>query len=101
MKKSLLIMIAGMLGIGSSSFADEAQAKKLTPFQLTQIAWAIKLLGETKTLSVSENQCVSFDQNILILLEAEGQIQRGGVHPTTVCFGGGPGTVSASEDKTK
>ena len=100
-------MIAGMLGIGSSSFADEAQAKKLTPLQLTQIAWAIKILGETKTLSVSENQCVSFDQDILSLLEAEGQIQRGGVHPTTVCFGGGPGaasasaSASASEAKTK
>lgn len=97
MKKSLLIIITALLGVGPSSFADEAQAKKLTPLQLKQIAWAIRLLGETKTLSVSENQCVSFDQDILSLLEAEGQIQNGDVHPTTVCFGGGPGAASATK----
>ncbi len=97
MKKSLMIIITALLGVGPSSFADEAQAKKLTPLQLKQIAWAIRLLGETKTLSVSENQCVSFDQDILSLLEAEGQIQNGDVHPTTVCFGGGPGAASATK----
>ena len=92
-----MIIITALLGVGPSSFADEAQAKKLTPLQLKQIAWAIRLLGETKTLSVSENQCVSFDQDILSLLEAEGQIQNGDVHPTTVCFGGGPGAASATK----
>lgn len=97
MKKSLMIIITALLGVGPSSFADEAQAKKLTPLQLKQIAWAIRLLGETKTLSVSENQCVSFDQDILSLLETEGQIQKGDVHPTTVCFGGGPGAASATK----
>ena len=97
MKNSLIIIITALLGIGPSSYADEAQAKKLTPLQLKQIAWAIRLLGETKTLSVSENQCVSFDQDILSLLEAEGQIQNGDVHPTTVCFGGGPGAASATK----
>lgn len=97
MKKSLMIIVTALLGIGPSSFASETQAKKLTPLQLKQIAWAIKLLGETKTLSVSENQCVSFDQDILSLLEAEGQIQNGDAHPTTVCFGGGPGAASATK----
>lgn len=97
MKKSLMIIITALLGVGPSSLADEAQAKKLTPLQLKQIAWAIRLLGETKTLNVSEHQCVSFDQDILSLLEAEGQIQNGDVYPTTVCFGGGPGAASATK----
>lgn len=97
MKKALVVLIAGMLGVNPSVFADEAQAKKLTPLQRQQIAWAIKILGQTKTLSVSENQCVSFDQDILSLLEAEGQIQNGDAHPTTVCFGGGPGAASATK----
>nr|BFD65287.1 hypothetical protein HAGR004_03090 [Bdellovibrio sp. HAGR004] len=97
MKKTIMIFITGLLGVSSSSLADEAQAKKLTVLQLRQIAWAIKILGETKTLSTTENQCVSFDQDILSLLEAEGQIQNGDVHPTTVCFGGGPGAASATK----
>lgn len=97
MKKTIMIFIAGLIGVSASSLADEAQAKKLTPLQLRQIAWAIKILGETKTFSASENQCVSFDQDILNLLEAEGQINNGGTQPTTVCFGGGPGAASATK----
>lgn len=97
MKKTIMIFIASLLGVSASSLADEAHAKKLTPLQLRQIAWAIKILGETKALSTTENQCVSFDQDILSLLEAEGQIQNGGTQPTTVCFGGGPGAASAKK----
>ena len=97
MKKTIMIFIASLLGVSASSLADEAQAKKLTPLQLRQIAWAIKILGDTKTLSASDNQCVSFDQDILSLLEAEGQVHNGGTQPTTVCFGGGPGAASATK----
>ena len=97
MKKALVVLIAGILGVSPSVFADEAQAKKLTPLQRQQIAWAIKLLGQTKTLTTSENQCVSFDQDILSLLEVEGRIQNGDAQPNTVCFGGGPGSASSNK----
>lgn len=97
MKRSIMIVIASLFGISSSSLAEEAQAKKLSALQLRQIAWAIKILGETKTLSASDTQCVSFDQDILSLLEAEGQIHNGDTQQTTVCFGGGPGAASATK----
>lgn len=87
MKKSLIVFIAGILGLNPSVFADEAQAKKLTLLQRQQIARAIKVLVQTKTLTSSENQCVSFDQDILDLLEAEGQIQSGDAQPNTICIG--------------
>ena len=97
MKKTTMIILASLMGLSVSSMANEEQAKKLTPLQLKQIAWAMKILGETKALGVSENQCISFDQDILSLLEAEGHIQNGGTQPTTVCFGGGPGVGSATK----
>ncbi len=77
------------MGLNLNALGDAEQAKKLTPLQKVQIAWAIKILGETKTLSVNQNQCVQFDQDILNVLEAEGHVQPGGAQPTTICVGGG------------
>lgn len=89
MKKKLLIFTAALMGLNLNALADAEQAKKLTPLQKVQIAWAIKILGETKTLSVNQNQCVQFDQDILNVLEAEGHVQPGSAQPTTICVGGG------------
>lgn len=89
MKKSVLIIMAALIGVEFNAFADAEQAKKLTPLQKVQIAWAIRILGETKTLTVNQNQCVEFDQDILSVLEAEGHIESGGAHPTSICVGAG------------
>lgn len=91
MKKTILIVVAALIGVNITAFADAEQAKKLTPLQKAQIAWAIKILGETKTLTINQNQCVEFDQDILSVLEAEGHIQPGGTHPTTICVGASGG----------
>lgn len=88
MKKTILIVTAALIGVNLNALADAEQAKKLTPLQKVQIAWAIRILGETKTLTVNQNQCVQFDQDILSVLEAEGHIQPGGAQPTAICVGG-------------
>tara|TARA_B110001454_G_C12723306_1_gene436434 strand:+ start:41545 stop:41820 length:276 start_codon:yes stop_codon:yes gene_type:complete len=90
MKKTILAIFAGMVGINVTALADVDQAKKLTPLQKQQIAWAIRILGSTKTLTANQNQCVQFDHDILSVLESEGRIDRGTTDPDTVCLGGGP-----------
>lgn len=87
MKKAIIIILAGLIGVEFNAFADAEQAKNLTPLQKVQIAWAIRILGDTKTLVSSQNQCVEFDEDILSALEAEGHIERGRTHPTTICVG--------------
>jgi len=87
MKKSILVIVAAMIGVEFNALADSEQAKKLTPLQKAQIAWAIKILGETKTLKTNPNQCLQFDEDILSVLEAEGQIERGGAQPSAICVG--------------
>lgn len=90
MKKTILAILAGMVGLNVTALADVEQVKKLTPLQKHQIAWAIRILGSTKTLTVNQNQCVQFDQDILSVLESEGRIDHGTTDPDTVCLGGGP-----------
>ena len=87
MKKTLLFIFAGIIGVEFSALADVQQASKLTPLQKQQIAWAIKILGDTKTLVINENQCVQFDQDILSVLESEGHIEHGEAQPNTICIG--------------
>ena len=87
MKKAIIIILAGLIGVEFNAFADAEQAKKLTPLQKVQIAWAIRILGDTKTMVSTQNQCAEFDEDILSVLEAEGHIERGGTHPTTICVG--------------
>lgn len=87
MKKAVLVILAGIIGVEFSALADTERASKLTPLQKQQIAWAIKILGDTKTLTLNQNQCVQFDEDILSVLEAEGQIQRGGTQTDTICVG--------------
>lgn len=87
MKKIVLIIIAALVGVNINALADSEQAKKLTPLQKAQIAWAIRILGTTKTLTINQNQCAEFDQDILSILEAEGHIQRGGAQPNAICVG--------------
>ena len=87
MKKKILVILAALIGVNLNAFADPEQAKSLTPLQKAQIAWAIKILGETKTLIVQPNQCVQFDEDILSVLEAEGQIKPGGAQPNVICVG--------------
>lgn len=87
MKKALLLIIAGIIGGQLPALADVERASKLTPLQKQQIAWALKILGETKTLTVKDNQCVQLDQDILNVLESEGRIEHGGMQPNTICIG--------------
>lgn len=87
MKKAILLILAGLLGGNLTALADIQRAQKLTTLEKQQIAWAIRILGNTKTLVSSQNQCVQFDEDILSVLEAEGHIERGGTHPTTICVG--------------
>lgn len=87
MKKAILLVLAGVLGGSLSALADVERANKLTPLQRQQIAWALKLLGETKTLVTNQNQCMELDQDILNVLEADGHIEQRGTHPTTICVG--------------
>ncbi len=87
MKKAILLILTGIIGAQVTALADVEQASKLTPLQKTQIAWALKILGETKTLKMSPNQCLQLDEDILSVLEAEGQIQRGGTQPDSICVG--------------
>lgn len=91
MKKTVLIITAALIGVNLNALADVEQAKKLTPLQKVQIAWAIRILGETKTLTINQNQCVEFDQDILNVLEAEGHVQPGGAQPTSICVGASGG----------
>ena len=87
MKKAILLVLTGIVGAQVTALADVEQAKKLTPLQKTQIAWALKILDATKTLKTNQSQCVQLDEDILAVLEAEGQIQRGGTQPDTICVG--------------
>ena len=87
MKKTTILLLAGLLGMNTQVFADTRNAEKLTPLQKSQIAWAIKILTRTKTIDSPYNQCVEFDQDILSVLESEGLIQSGGVQPQTICVG--------------
>lgn len=87
MKKAILLVLAGVLGGSLTALADVERANKLTPLQKQQIAWALKLLGETKTLVTNQNQCIEIDQDILNVLEAAGHIEQSGTHPTTICVG--------------
>ena len=87
MKKSIFLILAGLLGGNITALADVQRAQKLTALEKQQIAWAIRILGDTKTLVSSQNQCAEFDEDILSVLEAEGYIERGGTHPTTICVG--------------
>jgi len=87
MKKTILIALAALIGVKLSAFADTEQAKKLTPLQKAQIAWAIRILGESKALTVTQNQCVQLDQDILSVLEEEKQIKQGGAQPNVICVG--------------
>lgn len=87
MRKTLLLIFAGIIGVEFTALADADRASKLTPLQKSQIAWAIKILGDTKALTVNQNQCVEFDQDILNVLESEGHIEQGGVQPNTICIG--------------
>jgi hypothetical protein len=87
MRKTLLFIFAGIIGVEFAALADVRQASKLTPLQKQQIAWAIKILGDTKTLVINENQCVQFDQDILSVLESEGHIEHGEAQPNTICIG--------------
>jgi predicted extracellular nuclease len=73
MKKSILLILAGLLGGNLTALADVQNAQKLTALEKQQIAWAIRIL--------------QFDEDILSVLEAEGHIERGGTHPTTICVG--------------
>ena len=70
MKKTILFIFAGIIGVKFAALADVQQASKLTPLQKGQIAWAIKILGDTKALVTDENQCVQLDQDILSFLES-------------------------------
>lgn len=90
MKKAILLILAGIFGGKLTAFADVERAKKLTPLQKQQIAWAIKVLADTKTISVNQNQCLEFDMDILSVLESQGRIERGGAETDTICVGGGP-----------
>ncbi len=87
MKKTIFIALAALIGVELSAFADTEQAKKLSPLQKAQIAWAIKILGDTKTLTTNQNQCVQFDQDVLNTLQEQGQIQQGGAQPNVICVG--------------
>lgn len=91
MKKTILIVVAALIGVNITAIADAEQAKKLTPLQKAQIAWAIRILGETKTITLNQNQCIEFDQDILNVLEAEGHIQSGGAQPSSICVGANGG----------
>lgn len=89
MKKAILLILAGIVGGKVTAFADGERAKKLTPLQKQQIAWAMKVLADNKALSVSQNQCLEFDMDILSVLESQGHIERGGSETDTICVGGG------------
>lgn len=87
MKKVILTMFAAIIGVEFSAFADAERAAKLTPVQKAQIAWAIKILSDSKTLVIQDNQCTELDQDILSVLESEGYLEQGRTQPTTICIG--------------
>ncbi len=86
MKKTMMILL-GLFGLSTKSFADKAVADKLTPLQKIQIEKAIQVLVKTKTIENPYDQCVQFDQDILSILESESLIQHGTVQPMTICVG--------------
>lgn len=87
MKKVILMTFAAIIGVEFSAFADAERAAKLTPFQKSQIAWAIKILSDSKTLVIRDNQCAELDEDILSVLESEGRLEQGGAQPATICIG--------------
>ncbi|MBL7545524.1 MAG: hypothetical protein JNL11_17020 [Bdellovibrionaceae bacterium] len=93
MKQTLIVLFAGLIGVNFTALADSEKTKELTPLQKTQIAWALKILGDSKTLVLQPDQCVQIDEDILSVLELEGRLKSGDVEVATVCFGGGPGSA--------
>lgn len=87
MKKAILLLIAGMIGGGSTAFAKPKETYSLTPLQKQQIAWALKILKESKTLAEGEKQCLQLDQDILNILEEGGLIERDDYRVSVICIG--------------
>lgn len=86
MKRALLIVTAWIVGGEFTAHADLKQAEQLTPVQKQQIAWAMKILGETGTV-VQEEKSLQFDQDILSVLEAEGRIEYINERESSICVG--------------
>jgi len=87
-KKIILMLLATLMGRGSAH-ANVESANKLTQQEKQQIANAIKILSVNKVISNSQSQCVSFDEDILDRLEAEGYLEQGDVQPSSICIGPG------------
>ncbi len=85
MKKRIILLLAGLVGIQTEALADKKTVQKLTPLQMVQVQRAIGILVSTKTIENPYDQCVQFDQDILSILESESLIESGTVQPMVIC----------------
>ena len=85
MKKRIILLLAGLVGMQTEVLADKKNAQKLTPLQKVQIQRAIGILVSTKTIENPNDQCVQLDQDILSILESESLIDNGTVQPMVIC----------------
>ena len=85
MKKTLLLILASIFGGNFPALADAERAKNLSPIEKKQIAWALQILNDSKTLISEDDNSIKVDQDILAVLAQDGLIEKKGVRVSAVC----------------
>jgi hypothetical protein len=83
------IVIANLLFVAviasSQITSADNRIKSLTDREKEQIAWALKILIKTKTMTLDEERCEKIDCSILDLLQKEGLIQESDLTTQAIC----------------
>lgn len=88
MKNRLFILILALLA-GTVRAEEQKPNWTLTEEEKKQLAWAIQLLTESGALSKDENQCMTFDQDLIEELKKAGLLKSGDSKLMTFCVGSG------------
>ncbi len=87
MKKIISLLAFVMLFTDKTAFADPSKVASLTIEQKREIAWAIRVLAETKVVSRDQNMCAQFDQDIIEELFRLGLLNKGESIMRSICIG--------------
>jgi hypothetical protein len=87
MKRHLFVILFLSIFQACIAFADPKKAAQLTAEQKAEIAKAIKTLTQTGALKGSKNKCMSFDEDVLEMLEREGLLDADDADSMSICGG--------------
>lgn len=87
MNKGTLILIAALMLAGQSGFANEAEGKQtLTPDDKRELAWAIQILLESKSLKRTTDDQIQIKSSVLDELRAGGLLDVNGSRVSAICI---------------